>query len=132
MFHRSREINWIKEHFQASSLVTTRSQKLIKRFNHKLETLLLAGMCILRKMKNGIGKTQNRVIEIGKMTWVDDVPVRDVQVRGTRLLYDFYHRCNIAVCEPAGFEEAKLDKKMDGCNEGGATHDQEKRDMAAC
>ena len=62
-------------------------------------------------MKNGIGKTQNRVIEIGKMTWVDDVPVRDVQVGGTRLLYDIYHRCNIAVCEPAGFEEAKLDKK---------------------
>lgn len=36
---------------------------------------------------------------------VDGVPVR-----GKRLLYDVYQRCNIAVYEPAGFEEAKLDK----------------------
>jgi len=35
---------------------------------------------------------------------VDDVPLR-----GTRLLSDVYQRCNIAVCESAGFEEAKLD-----------------------
>ena len=29
-------------------------------------------------------------------------------------------------------KKQNLIKKMDGCNEGGATHDQEKRDMAAC
>ena len=26
-------------------------------------------------------------------------------------VYDIYHRCNIEVYEPAGFEEAKMDKK---------------------
>ena len=58
--------------------------------------------------------------------------VDDVLVRDTRLLYDIYHRCNIVVCEPIGFKEAKIDKKKDGCNEGGATHDREKKDMVAC
>jgi len=43
----------------------------------------------------------------------------DIPVRGTRLLLDVYRRCNIAVCEPVGFEEAKLDS----CNEEGVTHD---------
>ncbi|CAL5381550.1 unnamed protein product [Camellia sinensis] len=37
---------------------------------------------------------------------VDDPPVR-----GTRLLSDIYQRCNVAVTEPAGFEEAKNDQK---------------------
>ncbi|XP_034697214.1 uncharacterized mitochondrial protein AtMg00820-like [Vitis riparia] len=32
---------------------------------------------------------------------VDDVPVK-----GTRLLSDVYKRCNIAICEPADYEEA--------------------------
>ncbi|CAL5403595.1 unnamed protein product [Camellia sinensis] len=32
-------------------------------------------------------------------------------VRGTRLLSDIYQRCNVAVTEPAGFEEAKNDQK---------------------
>jgi len=35
--------------------------------------------------------------------------VDHVLVRGTRLLSDVYQRCNIVVCEPADFEEAKLD-----------------------
>jgi hypothetical protein len=34
----------------------------------------------------------------------------DIPVRGTRLLLYVYRRCSIAVCEPAGFEEAKLDQ----------------------
>ncbi|KAA8531791.1 hypothetical protein F0562_006492 [Nyssa sinensis] len=37
---------------------------------------------------------------------VDDSPVR-----GTRLLSDIYQRCNIAVCEPAGYEDAKKDQR---------------------
>lgn len=36
---------------------------------------------------------------------VDDAPVR-----GTRLLYDIYQRCNIVVCEPADFEEANTNQ----------------------
>ncbi|KAA8550464.1 hypothetical protein F0562_002148 [Nyssa sinensis] len=38
---------------------------------------------------------------------VDDSPVR-----GTRLLSDIYQRCNIAVCEPARYEDAKKDQSM--------------------
>ncbi|CAL5331407.1 unnamed protein product [Camellia sinensis] len=37
---------------------------------------------------------------------VDDPPVR-----GARLLSDIYQRCNVAITEPAGFEEAKNDQK---------------------
>ncbi|KAA8550126.1 hypothetical protein F0562_001810 [Nyssa sinensis] len=37
---------------------------------------------------------------------VDDSPVRV-----TRLLSDIYQRCNIAVCEPAGYEDAKKDQR---------------------
>jgi len=36
---------------------------------------------------------------------IDDTPIR-----GTRLLSDVYQRCNIAVCEPVDFEEAKMDQ----------------------
>ncbi|RDX97932.1 hypothetical protein CR513_19224, partial [Mucuna pruriens] len=41
--------------------------------------------------------------------WQNEI-VDDVPVRGTRLLFDVYQRCNIALCEPAGFEETKLDQ----------------------
>lgn len=47
----------------------------------------------------------NESIEDLEKEMVDDVPVR-----GTRLIFDVYQRCNIVVCEPASFEEAKLDK----------------------
>ena len=36
-----------------------------------------------------------------------DVAVDDAYVRGTRLLSDIYQRCNVAVCEPVGFHDAK-------------------------
>ncbi|KAJ8751833.1 hypothetical protein K2173_026028 [Erythroxylum novogranatense] len=39
-------------------------------------------------------------------------------VRGTRLLFDIYQRCNIAVCEPPGYMEAKENQNwMDAMNE---------------
>lgn len=37
--------------------------------------------------------------------------VDDASVRGTRLLSDVYERCNIAVCEPADYTEAKKDQR---------------------
>ncbi|RVW80158.1 Retrovirus-related Pol polyprotein from transposon TNT 1-94 [Vitis vinifera] len=37
--------------------------------------------------------------------WQNDM-VDDVLVKGTRLFSDVYHRCNIAICEPADYEEA--------------------------
>ena len=36
----------------------------------------------------------------------DDL-VDDAPVRGTRSLSDIYQRCNVAICEPAGFHDAK-------------------------
>ena len=36
---------------------------------------------------------------------VDDVPIR-----GTRLLSNVYQRCNIAICEPADYEDAMKNK----------------------
>ena len=38
--------------------------------------------------------------------WQNEL-VDDVPVRGTRLLFDIYDKCNIAVCEPKNYEEAK-------------------------
>ncbi|KAL4016732.1 hypothetical protein IC575_024389 [Cucumis melo] len=37
--------------------------------------------------------------------------VDDASVRGTRLLSDIYERCNVAVCEPANYAEAKKDQR---------------------
>nr|CAN71925.1 hypothetical protein VITISV_006194 [Vitis vinifera] len=46
---------------------------------------------------------------------IDDEPVRE-----TRSLSDIYQRCNVAIIEPVGYQEATTDKKKDGCNGGGA------------
>lgn len=35
----------------------------------------------------------------------------DQPIRGTRSLSDIYQRCNVAVFEPVGYEEAKIDQK---------------------
>lgn len=35
----------------------------------------------------------------------------ELSVRGTKLISDIYQRCNVAVCEPESFEEAKRDEK---------------------
>lgn len=42
--------------------------------------------------------------------WLDET-IDGTPVRGTRLLSDIYQRCNIAVCEPVDFAEAKKDQK---------------------
>jgi hypothetical protein len=47
---------------------------------------------------------------------VDDID--EAPVRGTKLLIDIYQSCNVAVLEPAEFEEAKNDPKwIDAMNE---------------
>lgn len=50
---------------------------------------------------------RTREMKILENEMVDDIPIR-----GTRLLSDVYQRCNIALCEPVGFEEAKKKKKF--------------------
>jgi len=49
--------------------------------------------------------TEEQNIDDWQNVMTDDTPIR-----GTRLLSDVYQRCNIAVCEPADFEEAKMDQ----------------------
>ena len=41
--------------------------------------------------------------------WQNEL-TNDTPIRGTRLLYDIYQRCNVDVCEPAGYHDAKHDK----------------------
>lgn len=58
---------------------------------------------------NDYKKNQNAVLELEDI--VDDPPIQ-----GTRSLADIYQRskvvvCNIAICEPASFEEAAMDQK---------------------
>jgi len=36
-----------------------------------------------------------------------DAAVDDAPIIGTKLLSDIYQRCNVVVCEPAGFHDAK-------------------------
>lgn len=44
--------------------------------------------------------------------------IDDEHVRGTRSLSDVYQRCNVAIIEPAGYEEVAADKKwMDATKE---------------
>lgn len=38
-------------------------------------------------------------------------------MKGTRLLSDIYQRCNVAILEPSGFEEAILDPKWQAAME---------------
>ena len=52
-----------------------------------------------------VSDTDDQSMEDWDINMTDDTPVR-----GTRSLLDVYQRCNIAVCEPADFEEAKLDQ----------------------
>ena len=39
-----------------------------------------------------------------------DEMVDHLPVKGTRQLRDIYQRCNVAVCEPAGYNESKNDE----------------------
>ena len=43
--------------------------------------------------------------------WPNKDDVDDQPVRGTRSLEDIYAICNLAIIEPAGFQEAMQDKK---------------------
>ena len=58
-----------------------------------------------------------------------DALVDDAPIRGTRLLSDIYQRCNVVVCESAGFHDAKKQSTLDGCNARGAFDDREKLNL---
>lgn len=59
---------------------------------------------------------------------VDDLPVR-----GTKSISDIYHRCNIAICEPASYVwGSRREWKMGGCYEKGDDDDGKKLDMGTC
>ena len=50
--------------------------------------------------------TANQELENWEVDMTDDNPIR-----GTRSLEDIYQRCNVAVCEPSNYEEAKLSQE---------------------
>lgn len=61
-----------------------------------------------------------KFLELDSQNWEDDKKrefqeenedVDDEPVRGMRPLSDIYQRCNVAVMEPAGYEEAATNKK---------------------
>lgn len=61
-----------------------------------------------------------KFLELDSWNWEDDKKlefqeenedVDDEPVRGTRSLSDIYQRCNVAVMEPEGYEEAVADQK---------------------
>ncbi|TYK07569.1 Retrovirus-related Pol polyprotein from transposon TNT 1-94 [Cucumis melo var. makuwa] len=56
--------------------------------------------------------------------------VNDASVRGTRLLSDIYERCNVVVCEPANYAEAR--SKVGSCNGGGVVNDREEQNLDPC
>jgi hypothetical protein len=49
--------------------------------------------------------TEEQNIDDWQNVMTDDTPIK-----GTRLLSNVYQRCNIAVCEPEDFKEAKMDQ----------------------
>ncbi|BAT99334.1 hypothetical protein VIGAN_10074400 [Vigna angularis var. angularis] len=55
-------------------------------------------------------KFSNSTIEEEDDDWQNQT-VDYAPVRGTRLLSDVYERCNIALCEPADYAEAKNDQR---------------------
>ncbi|KAH9768805.1 hypothetical protein KPL71_011738 [Citrus sinensis] len=57
------------------------------------------------KLKFPIMDTADQSIEDWENETVDDRPIR-----GTRPLSDVYQRCNVAVCEPTNYKEAKTDQ----------------------
>ena len=54
--------------------------------------------------------SEEKAEEKANEQWLDEL-VDDQPVRGTRLLFDIYQRSNVAICEPAGHEEALKDPK---------------------
>ena len=57
------------------------------------------------KLKFLVMDTTYQRIEDWENETVDDRPIR-----GTRPLSDVYQTCNVAVCEPTNYEEAKTDQ----------------------
>ena len=57
------------------------------------------------KLKFPVMDTADQSIE----DWENET-VDDRHIRGTRPLSDVYQRCNVAVCEPTNYEEAKTDQ----------------------
>ena len=56
----------------------------------------------------------------------------DPPIRGTRPLYDIYQRCNVAICEPAGYEEAIKDQKWNKAMEEEMSMIKKKQDLGTC
>jgi len=87
---------------ETGNIVISRDVHFVENEEWVWDTLKVANQASTQ-IKNVERKTSE---DDWKNEMVDDIPIR-----GTRLLSDVYQRCNIAVCDPTDFNEAKLDKK---------------------
>ncbi|KAK6793034.1 hypothetical protein RDI58_012115 [Solanum bulbocastanum] len=56
------------------------------------------------------GQSTSVKASVEQASWKNEL-VDDLPIRGTGLLFDIYQQSNVAVCEPAGHDEALQDKK---------------------
>lgn len=98
------------------------------KLDKKAESGIFVGYSLTSKAYRIYFPHQNKIIvsrdvkfmESDSWSWEDEnksefqeenEDVDDEPVRGTRLLSEVYQRCNLAVMEPAGYEEAATDQK---------------------
>ena len=93
---------------QTMNIVISRDVHFVENEEWNWETLEDSNQASnQQKLNFHVGSVKGQRNQDWQNEMADNIPFR-----GTRLLYDIYHRCNIAVCEPVGFEEAKLDKNL--------------------
>ncbi|KAM7516070.1 hypothetical protein LguiA_005653 [Lonicera macranthoides] len=98
------------------------------KLDKKAESAIFVGYSSISKAYRIYLPQSNKIIvsrdvqflELDNWNWENDKTLEiqeenddmdDVPVRGTRSLSDVYQRCNVAVREPAGYEEAATDQK---------------------
>jgi hypothetical protein len=98
------------------------------KLDKKAEPRIFVGYSLIAKAYRIYLPHQNKIIvsrdvkfmELDSWNWEDDKKIEfqevnedvdDEPVRGERSLSDIYQRCNVAIMEPAGYEEAATDKK---------------------
>jgi uncharacterized cupredoxin-like copper-binding protein len=98
------------------------------KLDKKAEAGIFVGYSLIAKAYRIYLPHQNKIIvsrdvkfmELDSWNWEDDKKIEfqevnedvdDEPVRGERSLSDIYQRCNVAIMEPAGYEEAATDEK---------------------
>ena len=130
-FHRSSGINLIKSQNQASLLGTAgifvgynSSSKAYKVYQPQTRKIIVSRDVFFNEeekwnweqtketstSKQKSSLTSQTREEQASEQWQEELE-DDLPTRGARQLHDIYQRCNVAICEPAGYEEAIKDQK---------------------